>query len=131
MTIRLTADVSQFDGVIVSKSMVDGLLSVTDLDFQNNIATALIPGFGNLTDEVWAITWYGSTIADCDYTSCGPSYPQGTVDIEAARITAPASLTINTTELTDRDGDGDDDTVQVNFDVFSNAFFEDLDVEQE
>jgi len=129
LTIRLTADVSQFDGVIVSKSMVDGLLSVTDLEFQNNIATALVPGFGNLTNEVWAITWYGSTIADCDYTSCGSSYPQGTVDIEAARITAPASLTINKTELTDRDGDGDDDTVQVNFDVFSNAFFEDLDVE--
>ncbi len=129
LTIRLTADVSQFDGVIVSKSMVDGLLSVTDLDFQNNIATALIPGFGNLTDEVWAITWYGSTIADCDYTSCGSSYPQGTVDIEAARITDPASLTINNTELTDRDGDGNDDTVQVNFDVFSNAFFEDLDIE--
>ena len=129
LTIRLTADVSQFDGVVVSKSMVDGLLSVTDLDFQSNVATALIPGFGNLTDEVWAITWYGSTVADCDYTSCGPSYPQGTVDIEAARITAPASLTINNTELTDRDGDGDDDTVQVNFDVFSNAFFEDLDIE--
>ena len=109
--------------------MVDGLLSVSDLDFQSNVATALIPGFGNLTDEVWAITWYGSTIADCDYTSCGSSYPQGTVDIEAARITAPASLTINTTELSDRDGDGNDDTVQVNFDVFSNAFFEDLDVE--
>ena len=129
LTIRLTADVSQFDGVIVTKSMVDGLLSVSDLDFQSNVATALIPGFGNLTDEVWAITWYGSTIADCDYTSCGSSYPQGTVDIEAARITAPASLTINTTELSDRDGDGNDDTVQVNFDVFSNAFFEDLDVE--
>ena len=129
LTIRLTADVSQFDGVIVSKSMVDGLLTVSDLDFQSNVATALIPGFGNLTDEVWAITWYGSTIADCDYTSCGSSYPQGTVDIEAARITAPATLTINATDLTDRDGDGNDDTVQVNFDVFSNAFFEDLDVE--
>ena len=60
LTIRLTADVSQFDGVIVSKSMVDGLLSVTDLTFQNNVATALVPGFGNLTDEVWAITWYAT-----------------------------------------------------------------------
>ena len=128
LTVRLTADVSQFDGVIVSKSMVDGLLTVTDLEFQNNVATALIPGFGNLTDEVWAITWYGSTIADCDYTSCGTSYPQGTVDIEAARITAPASLTINSTDLSDRDGDGNDDTIQINYDLFSNAFFEDLDV---
>ena len=129
LTIRLTADVSQFDGVIVSKSMVDGLLTVTDLNFQNNVATALVPGFGNLTDEVWAITWYASTVADCDYTSCGSSYPQGTVDVEAARITSPASLTINESILSDRDGDSNDDTVQVNFDVFSNAFFEDLDVD--
>ncbi|MDP6333934.1 MAG: hypothetical protein QF479_04785, partial [Candidatus Poseidoniaceae archaeon] len=98
LTIRLTSDVSQFDGVVVSKSTVDGLLTVTDLDFQSNVATALVPGFGNLTDEVWAITWYASTVADCDYTSCGSSYPQGTVDIEAARITSPATLTINTTE---------------------------------
>jgi len=129
LTIRLTSDVSQFDGVVVSKSSVDGLLSVTDLNFQNNVATALIPGFGNLTDEVWAITWYASTVADCDYTSCGTSYPQGTVDIEAARITSPATLTINTTETSDRDGDGNDDTSNINFNVFSNAFFEDLDVE--
>jgi hypothetical protein len=81
LTIRLTSDVSQFDGVVVSKSTVDGLLTVTDLDFQSNVATALVPGFGNLTEEVWAITWYASTVADCDYTSCGSSYPQGTVDI--------------------------------------------------
>ena len=128
LTMRLTADVSQFDGVVVSQAAADGLWSVTDLDFQNNVATALIPGFGNLTNEVWAITWYASTVADCDYTSCGSSYPQGTVDIEAARITAPASLTLNTTTLSDRDGDGSPDTAQVDFSVFSNAFFEDLDV---
>ena len=128
LTMRLTADVSQFDGVVVSKATADGLWTATDLDFQNNVATALIPGFGNLTDEVWAITWYASTVADCDYTSCGPSYPQGTVDIEAARITSPATLTLNTSALSDRDGDGSPDTAQINYEVFSNAFFEDLDV---
>ena len=129
LTMRLTADVSQFDGVVVTKSTADGLWTASDLNFQNNVATALVPGFGNLTDEVWAITWYASTVADCDYTSCGSSYPQGTVDIEAARITAPASLTLNTTDATiDRDGDGAPDTAQVNYEVFSNAFFEDLDV---
>jgi PKD repeat protein len=128
LTMRLTADVSQFDGVVVSKATADGLWSVTDLDFQSNVATALIPGFGNLTNEVWAITWYASTVADCDYTSCGPSYPQGTVDIEAARITSPATLTLNNTVLSDRDGDGASDTAQINYQVFSNAFFEDLDV---
>ncbi len=128
LTMRLTADVSQFDGVVVSKATADGLWTATDLDFQNNVATALIPGFGNLTDEVWAITWYASTVADCDYTSCGPSYPQCTVDIEAARITSPATLTLNSTAMSDRDGDGSPDTVQINYEVFSNAFFEDLDV---
>lgn len=128
LTMRLTADVSQFDGVVVSQATADGLWTATDLDFQNNVATALIPGFGNLTNEVWAITWYASTVADCDYTSCGPSYPQGTVDIEAARITSPATLTLNTSALSDRDGDGSPDTAQINYEVFSNAFFEDLDV---
>ena len=129
LTMRLTADVSQFDGVVVSQSTADGLWSVTDLNFQNNVATALVPGFGNLTNEVWAITWYASTVADCDYTSCGSSYPQGTVDIEAARITAPASLTVTATDAQiDRDGDGAPDTAQIDYEVFSNAFFEDLDV---
>ena len=61
LTMRLTADVSQFDGVVVSQSNGGWLWTATDLNFQNNVATALIPGFGNLTDEVWAITWYAST----------------------------------------------------------------------
>ena len=104
LTLRLTADKSQFDGVIVTKAVSDGLWSVTDLNFVNNVATGLVPGFGNLTDEVWVITWYASTVADCDYTSCGPSYPEGTVDIEAARITSPATLSLNNTVLSDRDG---------------------------
>ena len=129
LTLRLTADKSQFDGVIVTKAVSDGLWSVTDLNFVNNVATGLVPGFGNLTDEVWVITWYASTVADCDYTSCGPSYPEGTVDIEAARITSPATLSLNNTVLSDRDGDGMEDTVEINYGVLSNAFFEDLDVE--
>ena len=58
LTMRLTTDVAGFDGVLVTKSMTDGLYSVTDLTFQGTTATALVPGFGNLTDEVWAITWY-------------------------------------------------------------------------
>ena len=129
LTLRLTADVPQFNGVVVSKATSDGLWSVTDLDFNNKVATGLVPGFGNLTNEVWVITWYESTLADCDYTSCGPSYPTGTVDVEAARITSPATLSLNTTTLGDRDGDGIDDTVQIGYGVLSNAFFEDLDVE--
>ena len=129
LTLRVTSDVSNFDGVLVYKSTADGLWSVQDLDFSNNVATGLIQGFGNLTDEVHAIVWYASTIGDCDYTSCGPSYPQGTIDIEAARITSPATMILNGTTLSDRDGDGVDDTAQANYSILSNAFFEDLDVE--
>ena len=129
LTLRVTADKNQFDGVVVTKATSDGLWSVSDLDFVNNVATGLVPGFGNLTDEVWVITWYASTVADCDYTSCGPSDPTGVVDIEAARITSPATLSLNTTTLSDRDGDGLDDTVAIDYGVLSNAFFEDLDVE--
>ena len=129
LTLRVTSDVSNFDGVLVYKSTADGLWSTQDLDFTNNVATGLIQGFGNLTDEVYAIVWYASAIADCDYTSCGPSYPQGTIDIEAARITSPATMMLNGTALGDRDGDGAADTVQVNYSILSNAFFEDLDVD--
>ena len=129
LTLRVTSDVSNFDGVLVYKSTADGLWSTQDLDFNSNVATGLIQGFGNLTDEVYAIVWYASTVADCDYTSCGPSYPQGTIDIEAARITSPATMMLNGTTLGDRDGDGSPDTVQVNYSILSNAFFEDLDVD--
>lgn len=129
LTLRLTADKSQFEGVVVTKATTDGLWSVSKLNFVNNVATGLVPGFGNLTNEVWVITWYASTVADCDYTSCGPSYPTGVVDVEAARITSPATLSLNNTVLSDRDGDGLDDTVNINYGVLSNAFFEDLDVE--
>ena len=54
LTLRVTSDVSNFDGVLVYKSTADGLWSTQDLDFNNNVATGLIQGFGNLTDEVYA-----------------------------------------------------------------------------
>ena len=129
LTLRVTGDRPDFDGVIVTQAASDGLLSVTDLTFSSSVATGLVPGFGNLTDEVWVIVWLASSTADCDYTSCGPSYPTGTIDLEAARITAPATITTGNTTTSDRDGDGLDDTVQMEFDVLSNAFFEDLDVQ--
>ena len=113
---------------MVTQAASDGLLSVSDLTFSNSQATALVPGFGNLTDEVWVIVWLASSVGDCDYTSCGPSYPTGTIDLEAARITAPATIDTGNVTTSDRDGDGLDDTVELEFDVLSNAFFEDLDV---
>ena len=79
LTLRVTGDRADFDGVVVTQAASDGLLSVSDLTFSNSQATALVPGFGNLTDEVWVIVWLASSVGDCDYTSCGPSYPTGTM----------------------------------------------------
>lgn len=129
LTIRVSADVQNMDGRIVTHSSSDGLYTVAKMPFTNMIGTGLVPGFGNLTDEVWVITWYASNVGDCDYNSCGTTYPTGIVDIEAARITSPASLNLNSTDTSDRDGDGLIDTAHLEFTVLSNAFFEDLDVE--
>ena len=128
---RFTGDVPGMDGVIMSRAAADGIYTRSDINFNGAVGTALVPGFGNITDEIWAITWYASAQGDCDYTSCGSSYPQGVIDVEAARITSPASLSLNSTILADRDGDTNVDTAEVEFNVMSNAFFEDLDVEVE
>ena len=131
LTMRFTGDAPGMDGVIMSRATSDGTYTRSDINFNGAVGTSLVPGFGNLTDEIWAITWYGSTLGDCDYTSCGGSYPQGTIDVEAARITSPATLSVNSTQFEDRDGDGSVDTAELEFNVLSNAFFEDLDVEIE
>ena len=128
LTMRFTGDVPGMDGVVISRASADGIYSRTDINFNGAVGTALVPGFGNATDEIWAITWYASNQGDCDYTSCGSSYPQGTIDVEAARITSPATLSVNSSQTSDRDGDLAVDTVMVDFNVLSNAFFEDLDV---
>ena len=129
LTMRFTGDVPGMDGVIMSRAAADGIYTRSDINFNGAIGTALVPGFGNLTDEIWAITWYAANKGDCDYTSCGGSYPQAVIDVEAARITSPASLSLNSTVLADRDGDSMIDTAEIEFNVLSNAFFEDLDVE--
>lgn len=129
LTMRFTGDVPGIDGVIMSRSASDGIYTRSDINFNGAVGTALVPGFGNITDEIWAITWYAANQGDCDYTSCGSSYPQAVIDVEAARITSPATLSINSTTVADRDGDTLIDTAEVEFNVLSNAFFEDLDIE--
>ena len=131
LTMRFTGDVPGMDGVIMSRASADGIYTRSDINFNGAVGTALVPGFGNLTDEIWAITWFASNQGDCDYTSCGSSYPQGVIDVEAARITSPATLSLNSTVTADRDGDSYADTAEIEFNVLSNAFFEDLDVEIE
>ena len=62
-------------------------------------ATGLVPGFGNGTDEVYAITWFESTPSDCNYQDCYgtlppgfTSYPTSSVSIDANVITGPPTL---------------------------------------
>ncbi len=129
LTMRFTGDVPGMDGVIMSRAAADGIYTRSDINFNGAVGTALVPGFGNITDEIYAITWYASNQGDCDYTSCGSSYPTGTIDVEAARITSPATMSLNSTVLSDRDGDTNVDTAEIEFNILSNAFFEDLDVE--
>lgn len=131
LTIRLTADAPGMEGRLVSRSSADGQYTVEKLQFNNMVSTAMVPGFGNITDEVHAIVWYGSSIGDCDYTSCGPAYPTAQLDIEAARITSPASLALGSISMYDSENDGNSDTLALPFSVTSNAFFEDLNIEVE
>ena len=128
LTMRFTGSSAGFAGRILSQDASSGAWAVQDVAFRGAVGTALIPGFGDTVDRVIALTWYESSPADCDYTSCGATYPTGTIDVEAARITSPATLTFDGTEMEDRDENGFEDTVRLNLSVTSDAFFEDLDV---
>ncbi len=57
LTMRFTGDVPGMDGVIMSRASADGIYTRTDINFNGAVGTALVPGFGNITDEIWAITW--------------------------------------------------------------------------
>ena len=95
--------------------------------------TGLVHGFGNTTDEVWLLTWYESMVSDCDYNyaSCGitfGAYPTAMLTVYAGLITDPAEVSIDAITPFDRDGNNLDDSVQIDLDVLSNAFFEILEV---
>jgi len=147
LNLRLTSELEIFDGVL---AVVDnnGIVSTSPLDFTGGPdgngdgnpdygeATGLVPGFGNGTEEVYAITWFESLPSDCNYEDCYStlppgftSYPTSSVSIEANVITGPPTL--NPSPLlnyTDRDGDGGFDTIQVDTYVTSQAYSEKVDV---
>ena len=64
-----------FEGIIMSKESATGTWSMDRLriDPSTGAGTGLVYGFGNVSDEVWLITWYESIVDDCDYNyaSCG------------------------------------------------------------
>ena len=125
-----------FEGIIMSKESATGTWSMDRLriDPSTGAGTGLVYGFGNVSDEVWLITWYESIVDDCDYNyaSCGittGSYPEAAITVQAGLITDPAEVEIVTIENFDRDGDNLDDSSRIDLEVTSNAFFEILEVE--
>ena len=124
-----------FDGAIMAKDADTGTWSMSSLrmDSGTGAGTGLVHGFGNTTDEVWLLTWYESMVSDCDYNyaSCGitfGAYPTAMLTVYAGLITDPAEVSIDAITPFDRDGNNLDDSVQIDLDVLSNAFFEILEV---
>ena len=126
-----------FAATALSHDAAAGTWSMEQLRFDplTGIGTALIPSFGNVTDDVYLIVWYESAVDDCDYTSpnCnfagGTEYPIATFDVMAGLITQPAQISVAQEYTTDRDEDGNVDTVEATVEVTSSAFYEVLDIE--
>ena len=126
-----------FAATVMTHDAVTGTWSMDQLRFDEftGIGTALIPSFGNVTDDVYLIVWYESGVDDCDYTSpnCafpgGSEYPIATFDVTAGIISQPAEITVTQEITADRDEDGGIDTVEATVDVTSSAFYEVLDIE--
>ncbi len=127
-----------FAATALSHNAAAGTWSMEQLRFDQltGIGTALIPSFGNVTDDVYLIVWYESAVDDCDYTSpnCnfaggGTEYPIATFDVMAGLITQPAEISVGQQFTTDRDENGDIDTVEATVEVTSSAFYEVLDIE--
>ena len=126
-----------FAGAIVKHDAAAGTWSMERMRFDSTtgIGTALVPSFGNVTDDVYLLTWYESAVDDCDYTSpnCnfpgGAQYPIASFDVFAGLITQPAEIAVAQEYTTDRDGDGAMDTLEATIEVTSSAFYETLDVQ--
>ena len=137
LNVMVTPSEFGFDGILVVKDTAAQTWSTLDLRFDQGtgVGTGVVDGFGNTTDEAYLITWYASSIDDCDYTfpNCGFSggstaYPTATVDITAALISEPPTVRNGAITTEDRDSNGSPDTVNLTSIVNSTAFFEILDL---
>jgi len=122
-------------GVVMAKDAATSTWSMSRLriDTQTGAGTGLVHGFGNETNEVWLIAWYESQVNDCDYNfaSCGittGSYPTTSITVQAGIITDPADIEIMSITSFDRDADNLDDSIEIDLEVTSNAFFEIIEV---
>ena len=137
LNVMVTPSEFGFDGILVVKDTAAQTWSTLDLRFDpgTGVGTGVVDGFGNTTDDAYLITWYASTVDDCDYSypNCGFSggataYPTATVDVTAALISEPPTIRIDSTSTIDRDSNGSPDTVNLTSIVNSTAFFEILDI---
>jgi len=124
-----------FKGVIMARDSVSGAWTMSGMriDSGTGSVTGLVHGFGNTTNEVWLLTWYESMVTDCDYNylTCGlttGSYPTASATVFAGLVTNPAEVQIDTITPFDRDENGLDDSVRLDLEVQSDAFFEILEV---
>ncbi len=128
-----------FSGRLVYREIATGTWTSEPLIFNGGMATGLVTGFGNVSDDVYVITWYESLVDDCDYAmaNCGwpggggTTYPTATIDIYATLISQPATIRQDGMRMHDRDEDGMDDTMQWIMEVNSTAFWENLDIKIE
>ncbi len=125
-----------FAGSMLVKEAATGTWAMSKLrvDANTGIGTGLIHDFGNLTSEVLLLVWYNSPVDDCDFNfiNCGimpGSYPEAAFTVYAGLIKEPAEVSIQSIELFDRDFDETDDSIEIGFEVTSNAFYELIEVE--
>ncbi len=137
LNVMVQASEIGFAGRLVHRDIASGVWTSTPLEFNSGMATGLVTGFGNVSDDVYVVTWYESLVDDCDYAmaNCGwpggggTTYPTATVDIFATLISQPATIRQDGLRMQDRDLDGSDDTMEWILEVNSTAFWENLDIE--
>ncbi|MBC8437950.1 MAG: PKD domain-containing protein, partial [Euryarchaeota archaeon] len=139
LNVMVQSSETGFAGRLTYQEIATGTWTSEPLEFNGGMATGLVPGFGNVSDDVYITTWYESGVDDCDYTmaNCGwpggggTTYPTATIDVYATLISQPATIRQEGLRMHDRDGDLMDDTMEWTLEVNSTAFWENLDIEIE
>jgi len=136
LSIMVQPDNSGFDGSLLVKETVSGswAMSKMNIDPSTGVGSGLVQGFGNETSDAILLVWYDSPVDDCDYdfANCGilssGQYPTGSISVFADLVSEPAQISISSIESFDRDGDLLDDSIVLDIEATSSAFFETLEV---
>ena len=139
LSIRVQPSESGFRGSLLERDSSTGTWSISEMvvDPATSDLLALVDSFGGETDDVWVIVRFESAIGDCDYSysSCGPlppeGYPVASVEVFAQLVTDPAEISISDYSTFDHDGDGIDDSMEMSYEVLSQAFYERVSVQIE